>query len=803
MKGIKRYLCLALALVMALCVFTGCGDRNRDGDSTEPGNTEEPTGFVYVPEYVTVDGKFRNSLSYNTIYANGCIYAPVYEMIEDRTPEDVTPEYEGEYWVYGYVIYKINMDGSTEKIDYTPLELPEGTDGSTNINAMDISEDGSMCVLERVYTYTVNVPEGVEVEQYSDEYWNYYESHEDYYLRFLDAGGAEISSILINDLNESDDYFYVNSFTRDKQGNVYICSDRTLYVLDGDGELLFKVESDSGWMEKVMLLSDGRVVCGFYGENGPQLAVVDLDAKSFGESIATNMDMYSLNQGGGDYDFYYSNGSNFFGYDLETNESEKILNWLNCDVDTNNTGGVMVLEDGRIVTISSEWDENYDNCTNELIILTRQPAASVPQKTIITLAAQYINWNTRSAIIDFNRNNGEYRIEVLDYSEYNTEEDYSAGLTKLTTEILSGQVPDILDMNGMPADRFGAKGLLEDLYPYIDNDPGLSREDIMPNVLAAVENNGRLYQTVSGFYVQTVVGAKSVVGDKPGWTYDDLNAALAKMPEGCDVFERYTTRDDILSYCMALDGDRYVNWGTGECSFDSGDFVKMLEFVKGFPAEFDWDNYSWSEEDSTDVRITSGRQMLMNTSVSDFMDFMMYDAMFGGEANFVGYPTESGTGNMIYFSDSGYAMSSKCSDKEGAWQFLRQFFTEDYQTKNSWAFPSNKAAFDKKLEEAMTPEYEKDADGNYLLDEDGNRIEVSHGGWGWGSITIEYRAITREEADRILELINTTTKYYKSDESIFEIVKEEAAPFFEGQKSAEDVAKLVQSKATLYVNEQR
>ena len=38
---------------------------------------------------------------------------------------------------------------------------------------------------------------------------------------------------------------------------------------------------------------------------------------------------------------------------------------------------------------------------------------------------------------------------------------------------------------------------------------------------------------------------------------------------------------------------------------------------------------------------------------------------------------------------------------------------------------------------------------------------------------------------------------------IFEIVSEEAAAFFQGQKTAEDVAKLIQSKANIFVNEQR
>ena len=41
------------------------------------------------------------------------------------------------------------------------------------------------------------------------------------------------------------------------------------------------------------------------------------------------------------------------------------------------------------------------------------------------------------------------------------------------------------------------------------------------------------------------------------------------------------------------------------------------------------------------------------------------------------------------------------------------------------------------------------------------------------------------------------------NDSIFAIVQEQAAAYFAGQKSAAEVARLVQSKANIYVNEQR
>ena len=103
----------------------------------------------------------------------------------------------------------------------------------------------------------------------------------------------------------------------------------------------------------------------------------------------------------------------------------------------------------------------------------------------------------------------------------------------------------------------------------------------------------------------------------------------------------------------------------------------------------------------------------------------------------------------------------------------------------------------------MKAEYKKDENGNYVLDENGERIEISNSGWGWGSLSIQIYAMKPDEAENLRELISTTTKLYKFDQNICDIVTEQLPAFFSGDKTAQETAKLIQSKAMLYVNEQR
>ena len=177
------------------------------------------------------------------------------------------------------------------------------------------------------------------------------------------------------------------------------------------------------------------------------------------------------------------------------------------------------------------------------------------------------------------------------------------------------------------------------------------------------------------------------------------------------------------------------------------------------------------------------------------------DKMFGGSATCIGYPTSSGVGNILSMGES-YAMSSSCRDKDAAWQFLRTFLTEEHQANGSY-LPTNMNAFDKQLDKAMEIKYQKDANGNYILDENGERKPIAIGMFSDGINTYEIYATTPRQAEQLKEVIATSTKMMDYDQSIIDIVLEQAAAYFAGQKSAEDVAKLIQSKANIYINEQR
>ena len=802
MKKTTRVISLLLAAVLALglCACGNGGDNGNNGGSGKTENTPTPE-YVYSADFSALDNGDGKSSLFPSLFTESGFYTVNYEKVGE-TEHDTPAEYEGQYDIYETRLYLNSYDGTRTKLEnYAPVKLEAHEQTATSsLSQLCAMPDGTLAALESAYVSWNEAPEGVE--EYSDEYWNYYKYEQHFYLRTLDATGAELSCVeLGSEGSDTDNGFYPYNMTVSSDGKIVATSDMLVRVYNADGSIDFDIEIEN-YPEYLLKLRDGSVGILAYGNDGYGIQLVDFDTRAMGKTLKLKSWVNNPMAGDDTYDLYYTNGLNFYGYDFDTETETKIFNWVDCDVDTNNLSSQYVLDDGRIIAVTNEWDSNYENCTSELVTIGKVPSSSLPQKTYITLGTQGLGWDVQSRIVKFNRSSEQYRIQVKDYSEYNTDDDYSAGLTKLTTEIMAGNVPDILDLNGFSVSQLAGKGLIADLDSFFEADSELSKDDFIPNVLAAFEVDGKLYSTVSNFNIQGVAGASSIVGDTPGWNYQQLQDALAQMPEGCDIFSYYTTSADVLSSCLALDMGSLVDWTTGECNFESQGFIDMLKFAAQFQNDFNWDNYEYTENDDDYTRIAQGRQMLLNTYVSDFNDLPMYDAIFGGSVTYIGYPTTDGTGNMLSFNGSGYAISARCENKDAAWQFIRTFFTEDYQ-KNQYGFPSNINAYNAKLKEAMTPEYEKDAEGNYVLDENGNKIEMSRGGVGWGDTMVELYATTQEQADKLWELITTTTKVADYSSSIFEIVNEQTPAFFSGQKSAEEVARLIQNKANIYVNEQR
>lgn len=803
------------ALLLALCMVLGLAACGNGGD-----DTSQLSGTIYMPEYIdfNLDAEYINS--------GYCDGQNVYVIAEIRTETEpyVDPDTGESFPNYEYTtgIYRIPLDGGEpvklENFESTPI--PEGVEGSSNISNIRGGEDGTLWVTEDVYTTTFELP--ADFDPNTDDKWNYpSESTNSQILRQLDSTGNELSRIDTSGMQEKLGADYINSMVMDPEGYFYTTvqtfgettSENKVVVLDKDQNVLFTIEEENLWGQ-LTLLGDGTVGMSYWreedGQSSQVLRTIDKAAKGWGAEYPLPPNGGNIYTGSQKYIFYYDNGDSLYGFNKETKAGEKILSWSAANINKDELMFFTFLEDGRIVAMTRSWGMYGDDMTMELAILTEADASVLKDKVTLTYATQYLGYDERSKIIDFNKSSDKYRIEIKDYSEFNTAEDYKAGLTKLNTEIAAGNVPDILNVSGLPIQQYGAKGLLEDLWPYIDNDPDLGRDAIMENVFKAAEQDGKLYQVFSTFSIQTVLGATKVVGDRMSWTLDDLQAALATMPEGCTIFGEGDTKAGMLSNVLAQNMDAFVDWSTGQCSFDSEDFISLLEFCNSFPLEYDWNNVDWEEYEDDNTRVMNGKQMLLNAYLYDLGDSLqMYEVVFNGDYSFIGFPQEDGSVGSSFSLGNGIAMSSTCKDKEGAWSFMREYLMPQYANVDEeymiggYNLSTNKADFEKMVEMAMKKEYQLDENGNQVLDENGQPIEVPKYTYGFNDLTVDVYATTQEQYDQFMALYNAIDSISTYDENIYNIVNEVAGGYFNGDKTVQDTAKQIQDRVTLYVNEQR
>ncbi len=819
-KKLRSLLGLLLALAMLLSL-AACGEK-KDENQEKTDKPEEHPDMVYTYESLKLtDENLKDGISPMAFTEEG-FYGQVYEVEEpvalDKGTEEETQASEepaeGETDAaeateiiteqYGIKLYFVGYDGSVRKLDgyhQIPAEEDPGDKVSwysgSVLNGLYLDPDGGLIAIESSYQGWFD---GTEQEMYQDnpDVWEKYRNLQQYYLRRLNEDGSEKSRVKL-DYESQDSWLNFNSVIFTEDGTMLAAGNEGVFGFAPDGSMSMQIPTGENGMDQLLKLRDGSIASLGWSEKGMCLYPVDLEKKTVGKPVSIPENAYNPLPGDENFDFYYVNGMYLYGYRVDSEEDVKLLNWLDVDINGSNLSSLYFRRDGSLMCLLTQY--RTERLDTELVRVYQAPYDSIPHKETLTLAA--INgYDIYDRVVEFNRHNDKVRIQVVDYSEFNDPEhdDYDAGRTKLLTEIMSGQVPDLLCLSQLPYRQLASKGLLEDLYPYLDSDKELKREDYFPNVLRALEVNGGLYQVTVGFNVATLIGAKSVVGDKPGWTYQDLQNALATMPEGCDPLDMYTTRGDLLRTLLETDLDHYVDWTKGECYFESQDFLDMLEFTARFPAEIP-DDMEW---ENSSTRIAEGRQMLTTVYLYSVDAMVWNDVQFGQDGcTYIGYPTNNGVGSYMNLS-SGYAMSAGCRNKEAAWEFLRSFITEDSQ-RNSWdGIPLSLKIYQEKLEQAMTPTYQTDEKGEYVLDEKGEKIEVPIGGfWMENGEQVNIYAMTQEQADQLWEAVTTCDKVWEENDAIYNIVFEQAQAYYSGQKSAEEVARLIQSKVTIYVNEQR
>ena len=791
---------LGTTLLFGCTVMTSC--------KKQEAVKEKPTN-VYRTEVL-----FESSFSYNDVAGRQEFHS--LRGVGDRLIL-CGSEYD-EYWNMTDLFYDID----TETGDMTDIHIPPvDTANNEYRNQISFADDGTVW-------YTVN--SGV----FNEETGIYREACDLYHADMEGNILASADLYALLGVNPEETYLYLNSINVTGD-TALLAVDSGLYSVDAAMTTAKEIKLDDMSYINTMIPCDGGVYVSYNTASDYKQKVVRVDTASYTVGAPLDIPSRVTNYLYGamaseTYDFVYKNSIGLYGYDMASDTETELINWINSDINSSNMNDTYITPDGVVYTMLRKYDN--DGQTLQVLKMTRVPDEEVVEKYMLTYGCIYIDYNILDQIIEFNRTSEEYRITIRDYSMYNSEEnEWKGAATQFSNDIISGNIPDIIQVSEeLPTANYAAKGLFADLRPFIEGDPVFAADDLYENILEAFSFGGKLYQIAPSFSVRTLAAKSSLVGDDDGWTMDGLLAALAKLEPGTDPFGGEVTRVDFLNALCASVRDQFIDKETGKCSFNSPEFIKILEFTKTLPEKSIWETTNWEEvgEDfylDMETRYRDDRALLYQMYLGNYTSFWeIQQGLFGERISLVGYPNENRLGATIYPSTS-FAVSAQSLCQEGAWAFISDYFAEQKaQDANDMYQFSIFRSINKKLadqalayhdnywyeqegEDIIVEEVVPAIDEDMMVNPDDPYGNAENGEKTWtywiANQQINLGLMTEEAVARMDAFLESLTQCYQYDEPMMKIILEEASAFFSGQKSAEEIANLIQSRVSIYVAEGR
>lgn len=610
-------------------------------------------------------------------------------------------------------------------------------------------------------------------------------------------------------------------------GNFIFVGYSEVYIVGKDGKLIAS-DVPENWIFN-FFKQDGKVYACFdeYNEakNEDKMYAQEIDentGKLKGDKIEIHFEAWSAVQS--EDGIYCSTAEGIQKVDLFSEDTEPILEWNWTDVNfTTNSGedSLSVVSDDKIMITRTEYEEE-ERLGEKMMrtrlflnVLTREEKNPHAGKKIIQIGS-FGDFTSQfyDQVIAYNLDpDHEARIQMrlfssdIDYSGDDYMKSVGEMSDKIYLEMLSGEGPDIL-MDFAGFGQFNTEDVLVDLNTFIDGDKGFNREDYFDNIFNAFESSEKLYHIPVCVDIQGYIGNKDLIGERTGWTYEEFDQIASSIPQNVSMIEE-TEYMNFLQDLLMVSLPYYVDYGTKEVKFDGPDFKKALEISKKYGVEHLSDDggygmghiETWSDSmmmpsdmDEADP-FKEGLLAIRRTYIYGIRNYVEEYQALKNKTVFVGTPSPEGTG-MTASPSLTFAISSASKSKDEAWDFIRFFFEEDQQTQFSldrYSIPLNRKSCEAKI----------DDDIKYYQDEMDyfNQLREENPEYASEFPEDYFYEITPEMKTDFLHLIESVSTSEKVDPAILSIIDEDAAAYFAGQKSADEVAKLIQNRARTKVSE--
>lgn len=531
----------------------------------------------------------------------------------------------------------------------------------------------------------------------------------------------------------------------DKEGNSYARAGkswqpyRDMYILDREGKLLMEHRGgEYDEIQKPLFMSTGEPVFPIYDQESKSCRMVWFDTDKKEMRVLAHMEKEVPKQ------VYGIQGEDIYY------ESEKgIVKWnirsgdrqLLYSFQDNGVAKIyhtmLVLREGKAPVFRMYGTVNGEQ-EDWLVVLSEQEVERPDAIEVVSLQAASAKVQTGVSVAS--RKNPAYDYLYMGCTEAE-KEDFR---TKIMADLVAGKGPDILYVSLEDMRILQEKGVLLDLKTLLSEE---TIQQILPGVLEMGTVNQEYVGLAPDMEVSTAITLKSI-WNQPTWSMADM-MNLMNIGNYTEFFCQGTTsfapRALLVFFTKhGLRDGSFIDWEKGESHFEGALFQEALKMAKTYG----------DMPIRTDTYLGEGESMGMYTDGSK-ETIEQLEEEYGEAYFFVGEPTGEKSGSYVK-SDGVLVVNRNVSNPQAVAAYLECVLCDEVQY---LAQPAWKESVKKVV-----------SDGTPVMD--------------------KYKA-----------LLESCVPYPEEYDEITGIVWEEGQAYIEGDKSASEVAAIIDNRIQLYLDE--
>lgn len=565
------------------------------------------------------------------------------------------------------------------------------------------------------------------------------------------------------------------------------------------------------FIDEMIYIGDGKLLVFAYPASARGLTLYEMDLKTgeFKESMKNSAEMLH-NFGMATYIEGVGNviidKEGIKKIDFETLERESVFSFDDCNINRSETDMMQLLAMTEDKIYLSAYPKialgslsSLELGAVNLFVLKREKTNPHAGKKVLhaTCVGSY-DYTVCEAVSLFNDTNKEYFIKLdnrycaqakIDSGELSYwDADFSEKVNKenmdmayqLQMDLMNGDGPDIV-LNGAKYLQLNKSECLIDLKGEI------SKEGLFENVLNASENDGKIYQFPVAVSVSGIVAPKSdVEQDQYGFTFEQYKEFVENSCNGDDPVSLFCDQTSYFICC--LDKCQDICWDGDKQSFDTPAFRELAEYVNDVvsaPRLPDGEIYEVIPHEKDQ------RENTYEIGLS-FPYLIHYYADSLSEIRVLGLPAADSRGPSLTV-ESSVGISAQTQEKEACLEFAQMLLSEDIQ--ESFEDIDDFTPVRITAYEAASTRAVNEFNENY--NDNKNRFtkaDLMEYGFAW--CEIDMSAVSEYKA-----MIMSCKSIEQYDPALDIIVEEEIPAYFAGQKSLDDVIKIINDRSKTYLSE--